>query len=70
MLETPWLMAIDKRLWGLGILLLVLIALEVVRAIQDARRNHLLRSILGTLELNPEVKFERRLAAAEKRVAR
>lgn len=70
MLETPWLMAIDKRLWGLGILLLVLIAIEVVRAIQIARSNHLLRSILRTLELNPEVKFERRLAEAGKRVAR
>lgn len=65
-----WLLSIDQRIRALVILFLVLIAIEVVRAIQNARSNHLLRSILRTLELNPEVKFERRLAAAEKRVAR
>lgn len=70
MLELPILMEIQKRLWAMGWVEFLILAVLIFQVIQNARRNHLLRTINRTLELHPEIQFERRLAAAEKRVAR
>lgn len=70
MYEIPILLNIQNRLWAMGWVMGVIMPLLFILVIQNARRNHLLRSILRTLELNPEVKFERRLAAAERRAVR
>lgn len=70
MYDIPLLMELKKHLEGMAWLEVLILAVLVFQVIQNARRNHFLRMIYRTLELNPEVQFERRLAAAEKRVAR
>lgn len=70
MYEIPILQEMLKGLHAIGLVVGLMLPLMIVLVIQNVIRNRLLRLILRTLELNPEVKFERRLAAAERRTAR
>ena len=52
-MELFYMHHIDHLLAAITTAVVVLLALEVVRAVQDARRNHLLRSINRSLKQAP-----------------
>lgn len=70
MTELAWLADISFRLWIMGILIEVIVAVEVVRLVIEVSSNRNLRSLNRAIKSHPEIQFQSRLAAAEKRVAR